>query len=103
MKYILIPILALFLVGCSDDVTITKKEYLELTNQIKKPEYPKVITINHEDYYIYMGSDNHEYLTSVNLESYNNQKNSFSFIHYPDCKLCLNRMKKDTIYLEIQK
>jgi hypothetical protein len=99
MKYILIPILALSLVGCSDDVTITKKEYLELTNQIKKPEYPKVITINHEDYYIYMGSDNHEYLTSA----YSNQKNSFSFIHYPDCKLCLNRMKKDTIYLEIQK
>jgi len=80
-------VLAMIAASCSNDVTISKEEYLKLkggtSSYYPKPFYFKAATprIMVYDWSINLGSDNHEYLA-------NNGINSFIVIHSPECKKC---------------
>lgn len=91
MRYILICIMVL--VGCTnetnDRIIISKKEYNKLKGidstypkTFKLVEYPEQVYVV-ERGLIILGEDGHEYVLD---------RESIDFvIHYPECKLCLER------------
>ncbi len=84
--------LIIFLIGlfsCNDgsDITITKTEYEKLKGVIP----PKTFTVNGQSLTIYTGSDKHDY-----YQVYPYHSNDI-YLHYPECNLCLERNKKDSL------
>lgn len=82
MKKLLLLIVPLIIMSCSKD----KKTY---TNESIYPRFFKFkdnsgVGPNWYDWRIYLGEDDHEYLT-------NHGTKSLVLIHYPDCKKCLVR------------
>ncbi len=69
----------------SDDVTISKEEYLKL-----KKDTTKYLIVNETEYLIYTGSDGHQYYgTQLGTGGYGFSEKHF---HLPDCKKCLTRI-----------
>lgn len=77
-------IIVVMLIGCGDNVTISKEEYKNLKG-IKERSF----IVNEQKYEIYEGSDGHDYYeTLLGTGGYSKDLRHF---HYPDCKKCIRR------------
>lgn len=91
-KILIITIILTTVISCSDNVTLSKKEYQKLMGDTLKPKYPKPFKLYREGLElggngIVLGSDKHEYL----IIDYGVRSQSVE--HYIDCEKC----KKDTL------
>lgn len=75
----------MFLISCSDNVTISKEEYQQLKGDTVKPKYPKIIYCDNEEFKIYLGSDNHQYIRVISYYT------KYHLEHYPDCEKCKSK------------
>ena len=86
-KILIITTLLATVTSCSDNVTLSKKEYQNLIGDTLKPKYPKTFGLCYEGLELYdngivLGSDKHEYL----IISYGSSGQNVE--HYIDCEKC---------------
>lgn len=104
MKYFIFTILILLNLSCtSNNQENIIHSSTNKTPTFKKPTYPKIIYVNNdnvhnsESFTVYLGSDNHEYVSHIESHISN------QWTHYADCILCKQRYDTLLFYTKLKK